>query len=575
MYSSTLKRVLPSLAGLALLATASDVLAQAVTQLAPTVKARFEASVVDYRGDIYVFNGFGPNIKIENTIEKFDVATRSWSIYGTSSVSQTTAVTHNGLVRNGKDVWVIGGRIGNHPGRVSNNVWIYNLDSKTWRAGPDMPYPVAAGGAALVNNKIHWFGGLDPIARCDVDRHFVYDLAKPAAGWQNLSQIAPMPQARNHFSTVVVNGLIYAIGGQNGHDACPGQTTRDVTLVHAYNPVTMKWQARASLPSRQSHSEPSTFEFQGYIYSVGGETDGNKVQRYNPVKNQWSTVLTLPQRLVAPIARMVDGKLLVAAGGAPSAFNPVRTTRLYTLDLPPPLNVDATDSAIDDESTTSVVDTATDTSGQTVSNDESVVISMEAEYHDSSTDTTTHRWINQTLAGSSNDDAMVTTPDNGALRAGSADSPMLSYLVYFDKPGNYYLWVRGWGDTNRSGNGQSDSLHAGINGVISTTADKIDNFPAGWNWSASTRDNIPAFITVPTSGIHSINFWMREDGLAFDKFLLSSDKDYVPSGTGPAVNDGTDVNGGGDTLSDDSGASESDNVSDTGTGTGTGTDWVV
>lgn len=186
-------------AGFLLLLTISQASAQTSTSLPATVKARSEASVAEYRDDLYVFNGFGPKVKIENTIEKFDVATRRWSVIGTTSVEQGTAVTHNGLVRNGKDVWLIGGRVGDHPGPVTNKVWIYNLDSQAWRRGPDLPFPSAGGGAALVNNRIHWFGGLDPKAQCDVDRHFVHDLGEPTAGWQNITSVARMPNARTHF----------------------------------------------------------------------------------------------------------------------------------------------------------------------------------------------------------------------------------------------------------------------------------------------------------------------------------------------------------------------------------------
>jgi len=78
--------------------------------------------------------------------------------------------------------------------------------------------PSAAGGAALVNNKIHLIGGLDPNASCDVPNHFIYDIGSPAAGWQDVTATAGMPVPRNHFSTAVVNGTIYVMGGQFGHE---------------------------------------------------------------------------------------------------------------------------------------------------------------------------------------------------------------------------------------------------------------------------------------------------------------------------------------------------------------------
>jgi len=274
---------------LGLLSAAGTASAQNWVKQSNMKVARVEATTVDYRGDIYVFNGFKAGIRIADSVEKYNVATKKWSIVSSTTTMNGTAVTHNGVVRVGADVWIIGGRIGSHPGRVSDKVWIYNLDKKKWRRGPDLPMPGAAGGAALVNNKIHWFGGIDAQARCDVKTHLVHDLSKPNAGWNNITAKAGMPSPRNHFSTATVGGIIYAMGGQYGHDGCPGKHTQDT-----------------------------------------------KVWKFNPRSNKWSTFRTLPEKLVAPIARIIDGNLVVAGGGAPIARNAVNTVRSIRVDNNPP-----------------------------------------------------------------------------------------------------------------------------------------------------------------------------------------------------------------------------------------------
>ena len=75
-----------------------------------------------------------------------------------------------------------------------------------------------------------------------------------------------MPVPRNHFATVVHDGLIYAIGGQFTHGGCGGGTP-DTNLVHTFNPDTNIWTQKASLPAIQSHIEPSTFVYKGAIYT--------------------------------------------------------------------------------------------------------------------------------------------------------------------------------------------------------------------------------------------------------------------------------------------------------------------
>ncbi len=502
-----------ALAAAALLANPVHVLAQSWSSLASMNNVRFEASAVQYKDDIFVFNGFKQG-SIESSVEQFDAGTKQWTIINNTSVAQGTAVTHNGLVRVGNEAWLIGGRIGSHPGIVTSNVWIFNLDSKTWRTGPQLPIPGAAGGAALVNNKIHWFGGLDVNANCDVSNHFVYDLNMQSAGWQNITGVAAMPSPRNHFSTAVHNGIIYAIGGQLGHDSCPGKGGIDVNLVHAFNPSTNTWSAKAGLPANQSHAEGATFVYQNAIYMIGGKLNGNKVFRFDPQNNNWDTVMTLPNALLAPVARVIDNQLIVSSGGSPNYLSPTNLT--LSTDVQPLL-----------------------LPGTVVT--EQVVISLEAEYFDTNDSSATHQWINNILSGASNDASMITTPNSGALSTTSANNPTLGYYAYFNEPGTWYLWIRGWGDTN-SGVGNNDSLHAGLNGVLSTSADKIDSFPAGWNWSGNTEDGVRASIDVPAAGIHMVNLWMREDGLSVDKFILTNDPDYQPNGTGPVHFDGADSN---------------------------------
>lgn len=522
------------------LAAANPVGAQSWTILPNIKNGRFESTAVQYRDDLYVFNGFGHGIKIEPAVEKFDAGTQKWSVVGNTSVAQGTAVTHNGFIVNGNEVWILGGRVGSHPGAVTSKVWKFNLITHKWSQGPKLPVPVAAGGAALVDNRIHWFGGLDANAQCDVDNHYVYDLDNPSAGWVDISGLAAMPIPRNHFATVVHEGLIYAIGGQFTHDGC-GPGTPDSDLVHVFNPDTNIWTQIASLPAVQSHIEPSTFVHKGAIYVVGGATNGNKVYRYDPSQDDWDTVAVLPQPLLAPVARVVDNQLVVSSGGAPATVPSLAT---YATDMTPLLLPGANDTGIDDES---IQPTGTDADQAGVYG----LVALEAEHHDTLEATSTHQWVSMSHAGASNNAAMTTTPDNNKLVNGSQGSPSMGYFAYFDRPGTWYLWVRGWGDTV-NGAGSNDSLHAGLNGGLSPTADKIDNFPAGWNWSSSTRDGVRAKLNIPSAGIHAVNLWMREDGLAVDKILLTTDANYQPTGEGDTPSDNLSVSEGEDIPVDES-----------------------
>lgn len=478
-------------------------------------RQRSEASVLEFQGDLFVFNGFGPKIKIENSVEKYDRKTGQWSIVSKTSVNDGTALTHNGLVKVGHEAWIIGGRIGDHPGPVTNKVWIFDLVNYQWRAGPELPQPGGGGGAALVDNKIYWFGGVDADANCDVSSHFFYDLNNKSAGWQDISTTAGMPNPRNHFSTVVLDKKIYAIGGQFGHDRCPNFPAIDTVLVHVFDPAKLTWKRLADLPFVQSHNEAGTFAHNGYIYSVGGEVSGHRVMRYDTLANAWTEVETLPQSLLGTVSRVVNGRILVASGGAPNTWNP--TNKSYSAFLPRARSEpDALCPEPGKQDTPTSIETLT----------------IQAESFTANDKSSSHHWEIQTSTKSNLIQSVVTVPNNGTLKHAITDSPMLSYQIPFKQAGKYYLWIRGLGDTNRQNEGKDDSLHVGINGTLSDYGKGISGFPAGdWHWSNGTRSGYSASIQVPSAGTHTVNIWMREDGLAIDQLVVTNNPEYNPSST--------------------------------------------
>jgi len=158
------------------------------------------------------------------------------------------------------------------------------------------------------------------------------------------------------------------------------------------------------------------------------------------------------------------------------------------------------------------------------------IVSIEAENFDGRVDMNGHTWAGTAPAGASGS-ALVANPNTGVNQdtAYAANSPRLDYKVNFVKTGVHHVWIRGIGAT-----GSDDSIHVGIDGAESATSDRISSFGTAWTWSRDTMDGVSATINVTSAGIHTLNLWMREDGFVVDKVVLSSNVNYVPSGTGPA-----------------------------------------
>jgi hypothetical protein len=141
--------------------------------------------------------------------------------------------------------------------------------------------------------------------------------ANPATTW---TSAASMPTARNHFGTAVVNGKVYAIGGQHGRD----ETYRNLRDVHVYDPAINAWAVAARLPKPMSHFHNSTVVVNGKILVAGGVTNGryplSDVWEYDPAANRWTASVPLPTPRKAPVALLAAGRLFVLTGSPGDNF---------------------------------------------------------------------------------------------------------------------------------------------------------------------------------------------------------------------------------------------------------------
>jgi len=167
------------------------------------------------------------------------------------------------------------------------------------------------------------------------------------------------------------------------------------------------------------------------------------------------------------------------------------------------------------------------------------IVSMEAENFHRNTAKGDHAWEFMTdVEGFTGTGFLQALPNSGAgpnlVEEYLANSPRLDYRVAFLTTGTHYVWVLG----NMYG-GSDDSVHVGFD-AIETGGGDADRIQAGsvadtWEWSNERRESLgPAQIDVTTSGVHIVSVWMREDGWKFDKIVLTTNPDYVPTGDGPA-----------------------------------------
>jgi N-acetylneuraminic acid mutarotase len=278
--------------------------------LAPSPIIRSEALKANIGGKLYGFGGFQGSLGPVFRSDVYDPATDTWA----RIADMKTRATHAGVAWDDRYVYIVGGYIGTGSGYTqrfgSVEARRYDTVTDTWLDLPNLQIDVAGGGAALINGKLHYFGG-DDIQRHDTGVHFVLDLAAGATTW---TSAAAMPDPRSHFGTVTLGGKVYAIAGQHGNDA--GLTV--VSTVTVYDPATDTWSIKAPEPTALSHIASSVFVHEGRIFVGGGETAHgvatSEVRVYDPATDTWEEATSLPAPRLSGVADVIDGVIYFTTG---------------------------------------------------------------------------------------------------------------------------------------------------------------------------------------------------------------------------------------------------------------------
>ena len=115
---------------------------------------------------------------------------------------------------------------------------------------------------------------------------------------------------------------------------------------------------------------------------------------------------------------------------------------------------------------------------------------------------------------------------------------VLYYRVHFTTPGRYYVWARIY-STGTEDNG----LHVGIDGTWPESGQRMQwTAKRRWAWGSKQRtakrhtgEPYKLFLDVGEPGDHVIMFSMREDGIEFDKWMMTTERLEKVDGQCPPV----------------------------------------
>lgn len=260
----------------------------ATKALMPTPRQRLTSAVVD--GKIYIFGGSGGSFD-GSQVDEYDPATDSWRTNLAPLPTPRRRLTSASV--NGK-IYVIGGQ-NNQTDDYSNEVEEYDPGTNSWSTKTPMPTPRRRLFSAVANGKIYVLGG-------DGDNVIGNEVEEYDPTTDTWSTKSPIPKPGGSGVTASsLNNKIYVIGLSSTNDE-----------VAEYDPATNTWSTKANMPTPRYRLTSSVVN--GRIYAIGGEIN-DEVEEFDPSTNTWKTNFSpMPTPRGQLTSSVVNNRIYVLGG---------------------------------------------------------------------------------------------------------------------------------------------------------------------------------------------------------------------------------------------------------------------
>jgi N-acetylneuraminic acid mutarotase len=244
----------------------------------PINRTELTAEVID--GKIYVMGG-ADYLKdgIMDLVEIYDPETDDWS----ESTPLPDPIDHTAAVVYDNKLYIIGGFLDDKT--ATDKVWSYNPKTDVWTE--ELPLPTARGALAaeVIDGNIYVIGGIG-LDHKPVATNEMYSI-------ENQTWIIkePLVKPRHHIASAVVDEKLYILGGRVFGNGEPSEINAALTNMDdnlRYDPKSNDWTKLDSMEIRRSGFTASVID--GQIYAIGGQTakgGSDMVERYNPILDKW------------------------------------------------------------------------------------------------------------------------------------------------------------------------------------------------------------------------------------------------------------------------------------------------
>lgn len=190
-----------------------------------------------------------------------------------------------------------------------------------WTQKTDMPTARSSFSTCVMDGKIFVIGGsaqleMDEYGDMSLSTVEMYDPETDT--WEGK---ANMPTVRSGVSVSVVDGKIYAIGGSKMKKyQVPrgfGTESEELPTVEMYDPATDTWTQKADMPTPR---KTKTCVVDGKIYAIGGwlttneQTQLETVEVYDPATDTWAKAQSMNHARCSAAISVVNGEIYVVGG---------------------------------------------------------------------------------------------------------------------------------------------------------------------------------------------------------------------------------------------------------------------
>ena len=190
-----------------------------------------------------------------------------------------------------------------------------------WTQKANMPTVRSSFSTCVVDGKIFVIGGslrleMDEYGDLSLSTVEMYDPETDT--WEGK---ANMPTVRSNVSVSVVDGKIYAIGGvKTKKYQVPrgfGHESKELPTVEMYDPATDTWTQKADMPTPR---KTKTCVVDGKIYAIGGWSTANEqlqletVEVYDPATDTWAKAQSMNHARCSAAMSVVNGEIYAIGG---------------------------------------------------------------------------------------------------------------------------------------------------------------------------------------------------------------------------------------------------------------------